>query len=37
LDLGATTPETIALSIVSEIQAVLAGRSGGSFSRLTHG
>ncbi|HEY8537273.1 MAG TPA: XdhC family protein [Steroidobacteraceae bacterium] len=32
LDLGATTPETIALSIISEIQAVLAGRSGGSFS-----
>jgi xanthine/CO dehydrogenase XdhC/CoxF family maturation factor len=33
LDIGAKTPETIALSIVSEIQAVLAGRNGGSFSR----
>lgn len=32
LDIGATTPESIALSIVSEIQAVLAGRSGRSFS-----
>lgn len=31
LDIGARTPETIALAIVSEIQAVLAGRSGGSF------
>lgn len=28
LDIGAETPEAIALSIVSEIQAVLAGRSG---------
>jgi xanthine dehydrogenase accessory factor len=36
LDLGATTPETIALSIVGEIQAVLSGRSGGSFSAATH-
>jgi xanthine dehydrogenase accessory factor len=35
LDIGATTPETIALSIVSEIQAVLAGRSGRSFSETT--
>lgn len=32
LDLGASTPETIALAIVSEIQAVLTGRAGGSFS-----
>lgn len=32
LDIGANTPETIALAIVSEIQAVLSGRSGGSFS-----
>jgi xanthine dehydrogenase accessory factor len=31
LDIGARTPETIALAIVSEIQAVLAGRPGGSF------
>jgi xanthine/CO dehydrogenase XdhC/CoxF family maturation factor len=30
LDIGATTPEGIALSIVAEIQAVLAGRKGGS-------
>lgn len=35
LDIGATTPESIALSIVSEIQAVLAGRSGRSFSETT--
>jgi xanthine/CO dehydrogenase XdhC/CoxF family maturation factor len=35
LDIGARTPETIALAIVSEIQAVLAGRPGGSFSRKT--
>jgi xanthine/CO dehydrogenase XdhC/CoxF family maturation factor len=32
LDIGANTPETIALAIVSEIQAVLNGRSGSSFS-----
>jgi xanthine/CO dehydrogenase XdhC/CoxF family maturation factor len=32
LDIGARTPETIALAIVSEIQAVLAGRAGGPFS-----
>ena len=32
LDIGATTPETIALAIVSEVQAVLANRGGGSFS-----
>lgn len=32
LDIGAASPETIALSIVSEIQAVLAGRSGRSFT-----
>ena len=29
LDIGASTPEGIALSIVAEIQAVLSGRSGG--------
>jgi xanthine/CO dehydrogenase XdhC/CoxF family maturation factor len=29
LDIGADTPEAIALSIVAEIQAVLANRSGG--------
>jgi xanthine/CO dehydrogenase XdhC/CoxF family maturation factor len=33
LDIGAKTPETIALAIVSEIQAVLAGRPGGSFGK----
>lgn len=32
LDLGAETPEAIALSIVAEIQAVLAGRAGGALS-----
>jgi xanthine dehydrogenase accessory factor len=32
LDIGANTPETIALAIVSEVQAALAGRPGGSFS-----
>lgn len=31
LDIGARTPETIALAIVSEIQAVLSGRAGGSY------
>jgi xanthine/CO dehydrogenase XdhC/CoxF family maturation factor len=35
LDIGATSPETIALAIVSEIQAVLAGRSGRSFSETS--
>ena len=30
LDIGATTPEGIALAIVAEIQAVLSGRKGGS-------
>lgn len=35
LDIGASSPETIALSIISEIQAVLAGRSGRSFSETT--
>jgi xanthine dehydrogenase accessory factor len=35
LDIGATSPETIALAIISEIQAVLAGRSGRSFSETT--
>ena len=34
LDIGARTPETIALAIVSEIQAVLAGRPGGSFGAI---
>lgn len=33
LDIGATTPEGIALAIVSEIQAVKSGRKGASFSR----
>jgi xanthine/CO dehydrogenase XdhC/CoxF family maturation factor len=33
LDIGARTPETIALAIVGEIQAVLSGRSGGSFAK----
>lgn len=32
LDIGASTPETIALAIVAEVQAVMAGRTGGSFS-----
>ncbi len=32
LDIGATTPEGIALSIVAEIHAAAAGRSGGSFA-----
>jgi xanthine dehydrogenase accessory factor len=35
LDIGARSPETIALAIVAEIQAVLAGRDGGSFSKAT--
>ena len=34
LDLGARSPETIALAIVAEIQAVMAGREGGSFSKI---
>src|SRR5690606_1498647 len=33
LDIGARSPETIALAIVAEIQAFLAGREGGSFSK----
>jgi xanthine dehydrogenase accessory factor len=33
LDIGAKTPETIALAIVAEIQAVLAGRPGGPFQK----
>ena len=33
LDIGAKTPETIALAVVGEIQAVLAGRPGGPFSK----
>ncbi len=32
LDIGASSPEAIALSIVAQIQAVLAGRPGGAFS-----
>lgn len=36
LDIGADTPESIALSIVAEIQSVLAGRNGG-FLRLRQG
>src|ERR1043165_9701093 len=32
LDIGARTPETIALAIVAEIQAAFAGRPGGPFS-----
>ncbi len=35
LDIGARTPEAIALAIVAEIHAVLAGRSGQPFSRVT--
>lgn len=34
LDIGATTPEGIALAIASEIQAISAGRAGASFSRV---
>lgn len=34
LDLGASTPETIALAIVSEVQAVLAGRTGRPFTEM---
>jgi xanthine dehydrogenase accessory factor len=33
LDIGAKTPEAIALAIVAEIQAVIAGRPGGSFGK----
>lgn len=33
LDIGARTPETIALAIVAEIQAFLCGRPGGSFDQ----
>lgn len=33
LDIGARSPETIALAIVAEIQAFMAGREGGSFSK----
>jgi xanthine/CO dehydrogenase XdhC/CoxF family maturation factor len=35
LDIGARTPETIALAIVAEIQAVLAGHPGGFFRKGT--
>jgi len=34
LDLGAETPEQVALAILSEMQAVLNGRSGGSLRKL---
>ncbi|MBM0107096.1 XdhC family protein [Steroidobacter sp. S1-65] len=34
LDIGARSPETIALAIVAEIQAAMAGREGGSFSKV---
>jgi xanthine dehydrogenase accessory factor len=37
LDIGAKTPEAIALAIVAEIQAVLAGRPGGPFSKQESG
>lgn len=33
LDIGADTPEQIALSVVAEVQAVLAGRAGGELRR----
>jgi xanthine dehydrogenase accessory factor len=33
LDIGARSPESIALAIVAEIQAVMAGRGGGPFSK----
>ncbi|HEX7417861.1 MAG TPA: XdhC family protein [Steroidobacteraceae bacterium] len=35
LDIGARTPEAIALAIVAEIHAVLEGREGGAFSTLS--
>jgi xanthine/CO dehydrogenase XdhC/CoxF family maturation factor len=35
LDIGAATPEGIALSIVAEIQAFLAGRDGGNLKYRT--
>jgi xanthine dehydrogenase accessory factor len=37
LDIGAKTPETIALAIVAEIQAALAGRPGGPFGKRESG
>ncbi len=37
LDIGAKTPEAIALAIVAEIQAVLAGRPGGPFNKRESG
>jgi xanthine/CO dehydrogenase XdhC/CoxF family maturation factor len=37
LDIGAGTPESIALSIVAQIHAALSGRSGGSFAALKAG
>jgi xanthine/CO dehydrogenase XdhC/CoxF family maturation factor len=33
IDIGAETPEEIALSIIAEIKAVLAGRNGGSLKK----
>ena len=36
LDIGGRTPESIALSIVGEVHAVLAGRGGRPFSETTH-
>jgi xanthine dehydrogenase accessory factor len=36
LDIGARSPEAIALAIVAEIQAVMTGRAGGSFSKQPH-
>lgn len=37
LDIGARSPEGIALAIVAEIHAVMAGRDGGSFSKVAPG
>jgi xanthine/CO dehydrogenase XdhC/CoxF family maturation factor len=37
LDIGAHTPEAIAVAIVAEIHAVLCGRQGQSYSRLVDG
>jgi xanthine dehydrogenase accessory factor len=36
LDIGGRTPESIALAIVGEVHAALAGRAGGSFSAGAH-
>jgi xanthine/CO dehydrogenase XdhC/CoxF family maturation factor len=35
LDIGARTPEAIAIAIVAEIHAVLCGREGQPYSRTT--